>query len=171
MKIIYNKKYKNIFDNSWRLGEVQIAYRIPEPRGAQLNKSSDVVEYIATKFDSTTIGHVEQFIVLALNRNNYPIGYKILSIGGLNATVVDIRVAIQFLLLVNAQSCIIVHNHPSYNTKPSNEDVKVAKKFKDAMNLVDIKLLDSIIIPPNPIEYINSQKFINYYSTADEGQI
>jgi DNA repair protein RadC len=58
-----------------------------------------------------------------------------------------------------ATGLIISHNHPSGNLNPSDEDIKLTKKFKSACSLLDITLLDHIIISP----------FGEKYSFSDNG--
>ena len=59
-----------------------------------------------------------------------------------------------------ASSIILCHNHPSGNKKPSESDVKITNKLKEASIILDIKVLDHIIIADN-----------DYYSFSDEGRI
>ena len=56
-----------------------------------------------------------------------------------------------------ATSLILCHNHPSGNLKPSNADIVLTKKIKDAAALLDIKVIDHIIVSE-----------VGYYSFADE---
>jgi DNA repair protein RadC len=65
-------------------------------------------------------------------------------------------------LKIAATSFMLAHNHPSGNLKPSQTDLQLTNKMKEAGKLVDIKLLDHLII--SPIEK-------DYYSLANEGYI
>lgn len=58
-----------------------------------------------------------------------------------------------------ANAVLICHNHPSGNTKPSSQDITLTKKIKSALELMDMKLLDHIIITP----------FDTYTSFTQEG--
>mgnify|MGYP000868611852 FL=1 len=49
----------------------------------------------------------------------------------------------------NANSIILIHNHPSGDTTPSNEDINITNRLVDAGNLIGIKVLDHIIIGDN----------------------
>ena len=57
-----------------------------------------------------------------------------------------------------AQSIIIAHNHPSGNTQPSDADINITKKLKDACQIMEINLLDHLIITSD-----------SHYSMNDEG--
>lgn len=102
----------------------------------------------------------ECFYALFLNRANKVLGYYLVSMGGITGTVVDIRTIFQAALKANACSVILGHNHPSGNTKPSDADMQVTSKARDAGKFLDISLLDHLIILPE-----------GYFSMADEGLI
>ena len=88
----------------------------------------------------------EYFFIILLNRNNQVIGYNKLSEGGICGTVVDIRIAYAIALKSLASAMVLVHNHPSGNLKPSQQDINITKQFKDAGRLLDIEILDHIIL-------------------------
>lgn len=100
----------------------------------------------------------EEFWAVFLNQNNKMIQMKRLTQGGINQSVVDIRILFKNALDCYATSLIVAHNHPSGNLKPSQEDLSVTKQIKEAGKLLNIQLFDHIII---------TQKA--YYSFADEG--
>jgi DNA repair protein RadC len=100
----------------------------------------------------------EEFWMLILNRANKLISKEPVSKGGINATLVDARMIFKPAILQNASSIILAHNHPSGNLKPSEEDIKLTKKLKDAGKLLDINVIDHLIIAEN-----------NYFRFADEG--
>jgi DNA repair protein RadC len=98
----------------------------------------------------------ECFYALFLNRANKALGYYLVSIGGTTGTVVDIRTIFQAALKANACSFILAHNHPSSNPKPSDADLQVTNKARDAGKFLDIALLDHLILLPD-----------GYYSMTD----
>jgi len=100
----------------------------------------------------------EEFWMLLLNRANHVIKTESLSKGGINGTVVDVRLISKSAIETNASGVILAHNHPSGNLKPSNEDLQLTKKIKAALNLFDISLLDHLIIGDKA-----------YFSFGDEG--
>lgn len=100
----------------------------------------------------------EECWVLYLNRANKLISKERLSIGGVSATVVDIKIIIRNALEKLASSIILVHNHPSGNPTPGENDKTQTKILKDAAAFFDISLLDHLIIAGD-----------TYYSFADEG--
>lgn len=102
----------------------------------------------------------EECWVLYLNRANKLISKDRLSIGGVTATVVDVKIIIKAALEKLASSIILVHNHPSGNPHPGENDKVQTKILKDAASLFDITLLDHLIIAGD-----------GYFSFADDGII
>ena len=102
----------------------------------------------------------EEFWILFLNQSNKVIEKMKLFSGGINQSVVDIRVLYKSALDAFATGIIVAHNHPSGNLKPSQEDITITKKIDEAGKLLNIQLLDHLII---------NQK--SYFSFADEGMI
>lgn len=102
----------------------------------------------------------EEFWILLLNRSNKVMDKKKMSQGGIAGTVTDIRMILKYALDSLASSLILCHNHPSGNEKPSEADITITRKLKDAAGIMDISLLDHVIIA--------GQK---YYSFADENML
>lgn len=100
----------------------------------------------------------EECWILYLNRGNRLISKERLTVGGISATVVDIKLIIKSAIAKLASSIILVHNHPSGNRSPGEEDKMQTKKLKQAAATCDIILLDHLIIAGN-----------NYFSFNDEG--
>ena len=102
----------------------------------------------------------EEFWVLLLSRSNKIIEKFRVSQGGVSATVTDTRIIIKQAILKLASGIILCHNHPSGNMQPSQSDIELTKKVKEACKLLDILVLDHVIV---------SEK--SFYSFADEGRI
>ena len=100
----------------------------------------------------------EEFWVMFMTRSNSVIKTECISRGGISGTVVDVRLILKPAIECLASSIILSHNHPSGNLKPSNEDIFLTKKVKEAAMLMDISLQDHIIIGDQ-----------SYLSFADEG--
>ena len=99
----------------------------------------------------------EEFWAVFLNQNNRVVGKTKLSSGGINQSVVDIRILFKTALDYLATGLIIAHNHPSGNLQPSQEDLKITKQISEAGKILNIQLLDHLIIGQN-----------SYLSFADE---
>lgn len=88
----------------------------------------------------------EKFIVLLLDSKVQVIGVEETSVGSLDQATVHPREVFKAAILANARSIICVHNHPSGDPKPSEGDKSITLRLKDCGELLDIKMLDSIII-------------------------
>ena len=88
----------------------------------------------------------EQFLTLHLDGKNRILCMDIVSIGGLNQSIDDMRSVFQTACLSAAAAIICIHNHPSGDTTPSSEDISITRRLKDAGEIMGIKLLDHIIV-------------------------
>lgn len=100
----------------------------------------------------------EEFWAIFLNRSNKVIHFTQLTQGGINQSIVDIRVLFKAALDHFSTGIIIAHNHPSGSLQPSREDIEITKKIKTAGETMNIQLLDHLIITQN-----------SYFSFSDDG--
>ncbi len=91
----------------------------------------------------------EKFFVICLNSANKIITYDVISIGNLNTSVVHPREVFKKAIENNSASIILLHNHPSGNAEPSNEDISITKKLVEAGKIMDIQVFDHLIIAGN----------------------
>jgi len=87
----------------------------------------------------------ERFVVVFLNTANGVEGYRIISEGTLNASLVGPREVYQAAINANAGALIILHNHPSGNPEPSHEDRMITKQLVEAGKIIGIPVHDHII--------------------------
>lgn len=99
----------------------------------------------------------EEVWILLLNRANKVIKKIQISKGGISGTVVDIRLIVKEALDNLASGIVLVHNHPSGNIDPSQDDNYITRKLKEACTLLDLSLIDHIIVTDK-----------NYYSYNDQ---
>ena len=88
----------------------------------------------------------EVFSILYLDSRHRIIEYEELFTGTLNSASVYPREVVKKVLSHNAGAVIIAHNHPSGVAEPSQSDLSITNKLKDALSLIDVKLLDHLII-------------------------
>ncbi len=96
--------------------------------------------------------------VLYLDGGRNLISKEQVSSGGLNATWVDVRMILKSALDKRACELIVVHNHPSGNHKPGQQDRLLTRSLQEAAKVVDIHLVDHVVIGGN-----------SYYSFAEDG--
>ena len=139
------------------LSEIHVSYKPGLISSKIINDSNAAFDILATLFPQETICLQEQFVVLYLNRANRVIGSYQLSKGGITGTIADVRLILSVALKTLASGLILAHNHPSGNLKPSEADVSLTNKIKEAAKLMDIQVLDHIILSD-----------CGYFSFADE---
>ncbi|WP_353096127.1 DNA repair protein RadC [Tissierella praeacuta] len=91
----------------------------------------------------------EEFRVVFLDTKNQVTKIETISVGTLNASIVHPRDVFRSAILNSSNSIILVHNHPSGDPTPSNEDINITNRLIDAGNLIGIKVLDHIILGDN----------------------
>ena len=134
------------------IGRRRAAQEVPEK--VQISSSSDLFKVLHPYLGDL---QTEQFWAIFLNQNNRILGKVQLSSGGINQSVVDVRILFKNALEHFATGIVVAHNHPSGNLKPSQEDLKITKQITEAGKLLNIQLLDHVIISQN-----------SYFSFADE---
>lgn len=141
--------------------KVRIVYskKLKPNQRPQISSSQDA-ERVLREIWSSQMEIREEFVVLLLDRSNRVLGYHLLSKGGLTGTVADIRLIFSVALESLASGIILSHNHPSGNTKPSNPDLQLTNRIKEAGKNMDITVLDHLILTKD-----------DYYSFADNGMM
>ena len=123
-----------------------------------INSSNDAV-YFIKQFYGDDIEVFESCFILLLNRKNDTIGYAKISQGGVSSTVIDVKIIAKYCIDSLASCCILAHNHPSGNLEPSKSDIEITNKVNSALNLLDVRLLDHVILTKD-----------DYYSLADNSR-
>jgi len=107
------------------------------------------VRQISTPSDAAGLGRKfledsdrEQVIVCCLE----PICLNVVSIGCLNSSLIHPREIFKTAILSNSAGIILFHNHPSGDPEPSQEDINISTRIKEAGKIMGIELLDHIII-------------------------
>ena len=122
-----------------------------------LNSSKLIYDYIKPKLINKK---QEYFYALYLDVKKFLIEEKLLFIGTLNRSIVHPREIFKYAYLSSASSIICIHNHPSNDVIPSNEDILFTKKLVEIGKIQGINVIDHIIVGNN-----------NYYSFYDNGDI
>lgn len=106
-------------------------------------RPADTRAYLKLKFAG--LEH-ESFRVLFLDNQNGLISSEELSRGTIDGASVYPREVVKAALKFNAAAVIFSHNHPSGVCEPSDPDHRITKRLTDALNLVDIRVLDHIVV-------------------------
>ncbi|MDD2570754.1 MAG: JAB domain-containing protein [Candidatus Cloacimonetes bacterium] len=145
---------------NFNLAEITVNYstKVKAADRPRVSCSRDAEQLLRKVFPS--LEHVEYFYIICLNRANQVLGFHQVSKGGISGTVTDVRVIFQVAIKSCSSGLILAHNHPSGNLQPSEVDLKITRKIKEAGALLDVSVLDHIIIADE-----------GYLSMADENQV
>ena len=142
------------------LTEILISYKNKNQDAVKVSSSVEVYNFILNHWDDDTLDIQENVKMLLLNSSNTILGVYDVSRGGINSTVIDLRLVLSVALKCLASSIILVHNHHSGNINPSEQDREFTKKIKSACKFLEIQLFEHIIITR-----------YDYFSFADNGYI
>ena len=103
---------------------------------------------VAEEFLRVKLGNEDNeiFIALWLDNRHRLIAYEELFNGTIDGTSVYPRVVVQKAIQHNAAAVIFAHPHPSGVAEPSQADERITRRLKDALNLVDVRVLDHIVV-------------------------
>ena len=102
----------------------------------------------------------EHFVAIYLNARNELLFRKHIFIGTLNASLVHPREIFSEALRHNAASVILVHNHPSGDAEPSEDDLAITKRILEAGKIMGIDVLDHVIITKTKVFSFKEKKLI-----------
>lgn len=108
--------------------------------------SPEVVHRIAIDTLEMHLEPAESFWTITLDTKNKITGLFEVSRGTLNASIVHPRDVFQRAILQNANSIILLHNHPSGNPTASKEDIDITRRLINSGDILGIKILDHIIV-------------------------
>lgn len=116
--------------------------QLREP-GAAFTSSSSVRDWL--RLQLATLDR-EAFTVLWLDNQHRLISHDTLFLGTINSITVHPREVVKSGLKNNAAAAVLAHNHPSGEAEPSQADRLITERLKQALDLVDIRLLDHLVV-------------------------
>ncbi|MBU4257344.1 DNA repair protein RadC [Patescibacteria group bacterium] len=119
----------------------RISTQTPPYKSKELTDPKKVYQLIKSKLKDY---HKEHFYIIALNSRNHSIAE--VSVGSLNASIVHPREVFSEAIKNKAASVIFVHNHPSGDPEPSEDDLAITKRLVEAGKIMGIEVVDHIII-------------------------
>ena len=145
----------------FKASEVKLHYvgkQKPRER-EKISNPEEASELFFRIWDMDTIEHIEEVKIMLLNRSNHVLGFATISKGGLTGCIMDIRLIMQYVIKSNACAVILAHNHPSGSLIASEADIHITKKIREALNFLDITLLDHLIMNVDK-EYVSVMDMI-----------
>jgi DNA repair protein RadC len=128
------------------------------PAGSPCRASNDA-ERIARSIYQRLDADKEHFLLLTLNNKNHVTGFKVVSTGSLTASLVHPREVWRAALHLCAAAVIFVHNHPSGEPAPSQEDQEITRRLKETGDMLGIRVLDHVVLGDNE----------RFFSFSDKG--
>lgn len=125
------------------IAAAKLAISTSVQRGVTLSSPRQVKDFLILQMAG--LEH-EVFGILFVDSQHQVIVYKELFRGTLNQASVYPREVVKEALSCNAGAAILVHNHPSGCAEPSRADELLTRALKDALQLVDVRVLDHIIV-------------------------
>ena len=139
---------KAAFELSRRLDGTDDLYagaNIKNP-GPAIKSPEDMMRYVGEELKGKLKEH---FQIILLNTRNQIIGKEEISVGSLNTSIVHPREVFKAAIAASAAAIILVHNHPSGDPQPSEDDIKLTKRLSESGLIMGIDVLDHIIICNN----------------------
>ena len=124
----------------------ELARRMAQPinkRAVKVKSSADVADLLMEELRFEKVEYVK---LLLLNAKNMVTRILDVSKGGMNSAVVEPKEILQEAIKAGIPKIILVHNHPSGDSTPSQADIEMTKRLYMAANIVGIQLLDHIVI-------------------------
>lgn len=112
-------------------------------RGKAINNPADTQSYLQLKLAQF---EYEVFCVLYLDNRHRILKFKEMFRGTIDGAHIYPREVVKYALQCNAAAVILAHNHPSGIAEPSQSDQAITQRLKDALALVEVRVLDHIVI-------------------------
>lgn len=138
-----NGKYRDATANEICEAACLIAVQRNELARVTIKSPTDTEQYLRNALSGL---ERERFCIIFLDNRHRIIAFETLFEGTIDGTSVYPREVVKRSLEVNAAAVILAHNHPSGVAEPSQADERITRRLKTALELVDIRILDHIIV-------------------------
>jgi DNA repair protein RadC len=115
----------------------------PREGKAQVKSPEDVVGVVGGRLKGKKREH---FLTLLLDTRNRLIRVATVSMGSLDSSIVHPREVFKEAISASAASVIFVHNHPSGDAEPSEDDIELTRRLVEAGRVLGIVVLDHVIV-------------------------
>lgn len=114
--------------------------------GEPIRSPQDVAKFVRENMAEEALADRECFWILHLNARNQVIEKEITAIGSVNSCLVRPADVMRKAVVNGTVAIIAIHNHPSGNDEPSNEDWQLAQRLRKSAEILGIQLLDQVVI-------------------------
>ena len=137
---------------NYRFGTIQVEAEILEERDTVYSLS-----HIRERYKHLQSKQKEHLYAVFLNNDNQVIGDKLISLGQSVQTSMDTKDIARTAVLTDAEAVILVHNHTSTNSQPSNADLEATEQVQTCLESFGVELLDHIILSRNQVYSMKAQ--------------
>ncbi len=145
-----------------RAGALAAAFELGRRAGCRPRAGSPIrgPEDVLAQVHDLATARKEHFVTLLLNARHEMQRRETVSIGSLNASIVHPREVFQPAILHSAASIVLVHNHPSGDPEPSEEDLSITRRLVQVGDLVGIAVLDHVIVGTRGVVSLRSRQLL-----------
>lgn len=136
---------------------LELGIRISQTKIPSLGVITEAEDVVKIFMEEMRYFKKEVFKILLLDNKGKIISREIVSMGDLSSSIVHPRETFRSAVKRSAASVILVHNHPSGNPTPSEEDIRATKRIVEAGNILGIAVLDHIIIGDGTYVSLNAK--------------
>ncbi len=133
------------------------AFKAAATAKAAISCAADVAALVMADL---RFGQKEEFRVLMLNTKNQVLEEKVISVGTLNASLVHPRELFRDSIRRGAAALVLIHNHPSGDPAPSQDDIALTRRLVAAGKLLGIEVLDHVIVGDNTFVSLRDQGYL-----------
>lgn len=123
----------------------------------KINHPDDAIAMLKQWYKDQT---QESVVAITLDGAHQVIAIRVVTIGLVNQSQIHSREVFRGAISDNACALIIAHNHPSGNLTPSADDITIARKLREAGEILGIRLLDSLIIAGNDYKSLHGEGYL-----------
>jgi len=127
--------------------EERISYSVNAPSLTSPGDSRDYVKLKLAQYEH------EVFACLFLDQRHHVIAFEEMFRGTIDGCSVYPKEVVKEAINHNAAAVIFAHNHPSGNAEPSQADQQITKRLKDALSLIDVRVLDHLIVGEDVVSF------------------
>jgi DNA repair protein RadC len=117
-------------------------------------------EDVQERCGAYTASRKEHFFTLHLNTRHVVIREDLVSIGSLSASIVHPREVFRKAIMESAASLILVHNHPSGDPTPSDDDIRITLRLAEVGDLVGIPIVDHVVLGDDAFYSFRASKLL-----------
>ena len=147
---------------AFELGRRCAGSRLPE--GAALRSPEEVFRHFGARLRRVA---QERFVVVLLNGRHRVLGEEMVSQGTLTASLVHPREVFRPALRASAAAVILVHNHPSGDPTPSNEDRAVTERLAQAGEILGVRVLDHLVVAERGYVSLREEGALDAFAPTD----